>query len=88
MYGRPQTNTWTPTTPAYTSSTTSSSVPLPYGNFESVAGSSNASPNMPPQSALFQFPPYPTVPVPFDYPQVTIFFFNSLHCFLILYTMK
>lgn len=65
-----ETSTWTNTPPVYStsmSSMSSMSVP-PFTGFDPGPSTSSG---IPPQSHLFHFPPYPSVPVPFDYPQVT-----------------
>lgn len=65
MYGRNNATTWTDTPPVYSSPSTSSGS-LQYPNFDPGPGPSGVH-HQPP---FFQFPHYPSVPVPFDYPQV------------------
>lgn len=64
-----ETSTWTNTPPVYsTSMTTMSSMTVP--PFTGFDPGPSTSSGIPPQSHLFHFPAYPSVPVPFDYPQV------------------
>lgn len=62
------TGTWTnPSASIYT--TASGHLPLPYASFDPGPSTSAVYP----QPSMFQFGPYPTVHMPFDYPQVHYF---------------
>lgn len=61
MYGCGEASNWTNTPPVYSTPSVH-----PYSNYD--VGPSTSSAVHP--STFFQFSAYPTVPVPFDYPQV------------------
>lgn len=62
--------TWsTPSNPMYVG--TSGHLPIPYTSFDPGPSTSGGYS----QSSMFQFTPYPTMPMPFDYSQVFLSYF-------------